>query len=243
MQEKVVGIVTDEINYGETSKIIHLLTKDKGIIGVMAKGAKTMKSSLRSVSGKLIYGEFDIYYKKDKLSILSSVSVINDFRNIRKDIKKISYASFILELSVQVYKQNSDENIFDLLISALEKINDNYDSQIIMNIIELKYLEYLGIMPIINECAVCHNKTGIVTLSSHRGGYICKNCLKSEKIVSPKTVKLIRLLYYVDLSKISKIEVSEIAKREINLFLDEYYDEYTGLYLNTKKFINSLNNI
>ena len=59
MIEKVEGIVVSEKSYGETSKIINLLTKEYGVIGIIAKGAKTLKSPLRSVTEKLCYGEFN----------------------------------------------------------------------------------------------------------------------------------------------------------------------------------------
>ena len=65
MLEEVTGIVVSEQNYGEKSKIINVLTEEKGLIGIMAKGARSLKSPLRSVSGKLTYGKFNIYYKKD----------------------------------------------------------------------------------------------------------------------------------------------------------------------------------
>ena len=42
---------------------------------------------------------------------------------------------------------------------------------------------------------------------------------------------------------ISKLELSEQAKNEINMFLDDYYDRYTGLYLKSKKFIRDLQKI
>ena len=41
----------------------------------------------------------------------------------------------------------------------------------------------------------------------------------------------------------SRNEISEIIKKEINTFLDEYYDRYTGLYLKSKSFLNNLNRI
>ena len=44
MIEKVEGIVLNVRSYGETSKILNVLTKEHGIIGLMAKGAKGMKS-------------------------------------------------------------------------------------------------------------------------------------------------------------------------------------------------------
>ena len=69
MLEEVNGIIINEKPYGETSKIINVLTEEHGIIGMMVKGCRTMKSPLRSTTGKLTYGKFFIYYKKDKLTI------------------------------------------------------------------------------------------------------------------------------------------------------------------------------
>ena len=45
---EVEGIVLSETPYGETSKIINLYTKEKGLIGIMCKGAKSMKSMFRA---------------------------------------------------------------------------------------------------------------------------------------------------------------------------------------------------
>ncbi len=243
MLEKIEGIILNERAYGESSKIINVLTKKYGIIGMIAKGARTLKSELRSVSSKLTYGNFNVYYKEGKLSTLSSVDVIDNFKNIKKDIHKISYAAFLLELAEQVYKQKNDEDIYNLLISGLLKINENFDPLVITNIIELKYLDYLGVMPIIDRCCVCGNTSSIATLSSYKGGYLCNNCRTDEKIVSDKTIKLIRMFYYVDISKISKLDVSDITKKEINHFLDDYYDRYTGLYLKSKVLISNLSKV
>ncbi len=241
--EKLEGIVVSEVNYGETSKILGIITKKYGLISVISKGCRVLKSPLRSVSSKLTYGIFVVYYKENKLSQLKEVSVLNNFKNLKKDIAAISYAAYILELSEGVIKQNNNCNIFDLLISGLVKINEEFDPLVIMNILELKYLEYLGVMPVLDCCAVCGGMAGIVTLSSYKGGFVCQNCYNGEPIVSEKTIKLIRMFYYVDISKISKIAIGDKCKNEINLFLDDYYSRYTGLYLKSKSFIKNLQKI
>ncbi len=237
---KVEGIVIKETMFGETSKIINVFTKEKGIIGILAKGARTIKSPFRSYTNKLMYGTFNIYYKEDKLSTLSCVDAIDEFKYIKKDLKKISYASFLLDLAEQVYKQSSDVNIYDLLVSSLIKINEGYDEQVIMNILELKYLEYLGVMPILDTCYKCKSKTDILTISADKGGYVCRKCYDNEYIVSDKTIKLIRMYLYVDIDKITKMSVSEKVSNEIDEFLDEYYEKYTGLYLKSKKFLENI---
>ena len=42
MIEEVIGIVVSEHNYGEKSKIINILTREKGIIGIMVKGGRSL---------------------------------------------------------------------------------------------------------------------------------------------------------------------------------------------------------
>ncbi len=236
----VRGIIISETPYSETSKILNIITKEYGTIGVLAKGAKSLKSKLRSVSTKLTYGYFHIYYKEKGLSTLVNVDVINNFKNIKTDITNMSYVCYILELVNQVMKHEYNEEIFNLLEASILKINEKFDAGIITNILELKMLDYLGVRPIIDECVLCGNKTDIVTISGDKGGYICKNCIKDDYIVSDKTIKLIRMFYYVDISKISKLSISSKVKYEIDMFVSSYYDRYTGLYLKSKKFVNDI---
>ena len=122
------------------------------------------------------------------------------------------------------------------------KINEDFDEEAITDIVELKYLNYLGILPNIDSCSVCGSKKDIITVSL-KGGYICKNCYTTEAMVTPKTIKLIRLFYYVDIKKIDKLDIGLLEKKQISDFLSEYYDKYTGLYLKSKSFLKSLNKL
>lgn len=244
MQKSVLGIILKERDYLESSKILDLFTKEYGIIGVISKGSKKVKSTLSGVSTKISYGTFHIYYKEGKLSTLTGVDIINPFINIKNNILNIGYVTYLSELTLQVVKQtNNIEEIFDLYINALTKINDNYDPLVITNIIELKYLDYLGVSPIIDKCGCCSRIDNILTLSPYKNGLICKKCRTNEKLVDLKTIKFIRMYYYLDISKISKIEMDSKIKNEIDDFLTEYYSVHTGLYLNSKNFINDLKRI
>jgi len=243
--ESIEGIILTETNYSESSKILNVLTKEHGLIGVMSKGCRNMKSKLRGVSRKLLYGTIHIYYKPNGVSTLIGVDVINSFSKTVMDLEKVSYAAFILDLTHQVVKQTEDEEIFDLLKDTLIRIEEGLNPLSLTNILELKLLDYLGVSPSIDYCSNCGSDKQIVTLSSDVGGYICKNCYNNEPLVSDKTIKMIRMYYYVDIKNITKLDVSHEVSIEINRFLDDYYDRYTGLYIKSKDFIkkiNSLNN-
>ena len=240
------GIVLTETNYSESSKILNVLTSDRGVVGIMSKGCRNVKSKLRGVSRKLIYGKFHVYYKENGLSTLIGVDLIQSFSKTIMDLERVSFASYLIDLVYQVVKQNDDMEIFNLLRDTLLKIEEGHSPIVLTNILELKLLEYLGVRPSIDCCGVCGSDKGIVSLSSDCGGYVCRNCYSNEGYVSEKTIKMIRMYYYVDIKNISKLDVSSEIIREINNFLDIYYEKYTGLYLISKDFIikiNKLNNL
>lgn len=242
MLKKVEGIIVNSVNYGESSKIINILTKD-GILGVMCKGVKSVKSPLRSFTMNLTYGMFNIYYKdENKLSILKSVDIINDFINIKKDITLVSYMSFLVDLTTQVMKQNIDKDIFNILIQGLEKINNGLNPKVITNIIELKLLDYLGVGINFECCSKCDSKENILTMDPDDGGYICQNCYTNQIIYDNKTLKMIRMYYLVNIESISELKISKNIINNINNFINSYYDRYTGLYLKSKKFLEEMVN-
>ena len=243
MIKKIEGIILSEVDYKESSKIINVLTKEYGIIGFIAKGTKKVNSPLTAVTSKLTYGYFHVKYKENGLSTLMEVDVIDRFKNIKKDISMMSYSLYLLELSDRVYKHSENNTIYDELIASLKKINEGYDYQVITNIFELKMLDYLGIKPVVDECVNCGSKHDIVTISSYKGGYLCKNCARGEVIVNIKTIKLLRMFYYVDINKISKLEVSDSIKKELSRFIYDYYDRYSGLYLKSREFLSNLEKI
>ena len=239
MHKKIEGIIVNEYSFEETSKIINILTKN-GLIGVIAKGAKKIKSPFFSTTNRFTLGSFNILYKENALSKLVDSDIINDYRNIKKDIVKISYVTYITELVLKVYKHESNNNIYNLYLSVIDKINEGYNPLVITNILRLKLLDYLGIKPILDKCVECGNQKEIITISSYLGGYVCKNCLKNEKIVLTKTINLIRMLYYVDISKITKLDISDKVIKEIDDFINDYYDRYSGIYIKSKMLLDNI---
>ena len=79
---KIKGIVVGEQVYSESSKILKIFTKEYGIISVMSKGCRKIKSIFHEASNTLIYANFDISYKEEGISNLIAVDIIKIFKNI-----------------------------------------------------------------------------------------------------------------------------------------------------------------
>ena len=140
---------------------------------------------------------------------------------------------------MDVYKDSKDSSIYEILKSAILKIDDGFDPKVITNIVEVKYLDYLGVSLYLDGCTIC-NKTSVSTISLSKGGYVCEIHRGNDKVYLPNTIKMIKAYYYVDISKISDLKIKKEVVDEIDEFLSLYYKEYTGLYLKSKKFIREM---
>ena len=143
-------------------------------------------------------------------------------------------------LVMQVSKDATDVNLYNDFINALIKIDEGLNPMAITNILEVKLLDYLGVGLNLTSCISCGKKTDIVTLSSEKGGLICKDCYRDERIVPISIVKVINMYYLVDIKSIDKIAIKDDVVEEINRFLNSYYDDYTGLYLKSKDFLKTI---
>ena len=235
----VDGIVVSNTAFKENSKIINIFTKDMGIIGAVSKGCKKMSSKLRLPSERFAYGTFHLYYNENGLSTLVDGDIKNYFITITSDILKISYLTYICDLAINVYKESLDNQVYNLMEAAILKIEEGMDAKIITNILELQYLEYLGIDLNLDSCVKC-GSTKVVTLSLSKGGYVCQNCRTNEILIDEKVLKMLRLYYYVDISKINELNIDKKISDEIDNIINEYYEEYSGIYMKSKKMLKTL---
>lgn len=237
MLKKIRGIVVSEVPYKDSSKVLNILCEE-GVIGVISKGCKRINSPLRVISNKLTLGEYVIYYNESKLSTLKEGSILDNFNNIKNDLNKISHATYITDLVNQVMKQNADPTVFSLYLSALKKIDEEINETVVMNILEIKLLDYLGVGINLNGCAKCGSTREIVTIDPDVGGYICKNCYTNEIIYDERVRKMLRMYYLVEIDSIKELKIKDYVIDSINKFLSVYYDRYTGLYIRSKEFLD-----
>lgn len=48
------------------------------------------------------------------------------------------------------------------------------------------------------------------------------------------------MLYLVDISKITKLEIKEEILKELEEFIDDYYERYSGIYLKSRILLDTI---
>ncbi|MDQ0231604.1 DNA repair protein RecO [Metabacillus malikii] len=246
MLQKCEGIVIRSMDYGESNKIITIYTRELGKVGVMARGAKKPNSRLTSITQLFTYGTF-MFQRSTGLGSLQQGETILSHRVIREDIFLTAYASYISEL-LDKSTENNEQNpfMFELLKLTLDYLDEDVDPDILINIFEMKMLPILGLSPQLDCCTLCGKKDGTFHFSIREGGFICQNCFEKDPYrlpISQTTVKLIRLFYYFDLNRLGNISVKLETKKELKAVIQGYYEEYAGLHLKSKRFLDQVESL
>ena len=94
------AVVLHTFDYGETSLIARLLTRQHGVIGVLARGARRTKSQFGSALQPLSYIEAVYYHKPQRgLQTLKEAAHVIRFRKLTADIDRLTVGLRVAEIT------------------------------------------------------------------------------------------------------------------------------------------------
>jgi len=163
---------------------------------------------------------------------LTDAILIENFLNLRKDLKRLKITFDISEIIDTLIKgEEKDEKIWKLLKETFERLN-----KISLSIKECWFIYYyflwnflsiLGYKPQLNFCSICQKKLVPQGLyfNFQEGGVICLNCskkLKEKKKISPEAVKILRLILEKDSDFLKKLKFEREQQKEIKEISENY---------------------
>ncbi|OEF96218.1 DNA repair protein RecO [Desulfuribacillus alkaliarsenatis] len=247
---KTDGIVLKSIDYGESHKIIHLLTPTLGKLSTLAMGAKKTRSKFSATTQPLTLGSFVMYKKEATLGRLNESELIKTYSNIRKDLLLSSYMMYLSDLTDRVTIENENtEEIYKLLLNILDKIDSGmFDAEILVRIYEIKLFSLRGYRPQFDECIECSttDKGYAYRFSISLGGYICGACFSKDQHaiqISQPVAKLLRVFQYIDIDKIGNISIKKSSREEIRQINQRFIEHYFGIKLKWFNVIDDIKNM
>ena len=241
------GVITKETKFGETSKIITLITKDFGKISAIANNVRGAKSHLLSGLSLFTYSDIVLYEGKGKDSLfrINEINVIESFKGIRESIDKMAYASYFSEIINKAVNENNPENeLLGLFLNSLYMLNsDLADFRILKTAYEIKIAQISGYAPSFSECGKCGLKEKLLYVDPSEGYVCCERCgLLLKK--SFKINNTVRDLWSFILNNNLKQAISVTVDKEITDYLNKLTEEYLSLKFETEfKTLKFLKNV
>ncbi len=174
----VEGIITREIKYGDSSRILTLLTRQLGKISVLAGGVRSNKSGLLAATQLFSHVEFQLFHGREKsLYKINSGTLLTSFSPIRDSLTKLAYASYFCEVGNDVIQENApDEEQINLLLNALYLLAaDKLPEEQIKGVYEFRTLALQGLLPELTACSLCEEHPPVL-FHPLSGECRCKNC-------------------------------------------------------------------
>lgn len=176
------------VDYGESDRIVHLLTADAGRLTAIAKAARR---SHRRFPGTLdVFNHLAVEGRlkpRASMAFLEKATLLDPFLGLRRAPARYALASFLVEmldrLAPEGLARDDAERLFAYAIESLRLIARATPSGSLRLILELRALDALGLRPELRRCVRCGRVAGDEIAHDHRvhfhvpdGGIVCTAC-------------------------------------------------------------------
>lgn len=193
------GIVLRRVNYGESDRVVTMLTQANGKVSVFAKGCRKQKSRLSAGIELLSVSEIGFIDGKSQLKTLTSASLLGHYEGIVKDVQRTKQAFEALLKIDKLSDEGAGQEYFEILNTYLATLNDNaYESAIVNSWLDLHLLRISGHLGDITvETSNSHHKYLFNfedhSFIDHPTGNYSENDIKLIKLLrsSSKPLKLV----------------------------------------------------
>lgn len=161
---------------------------------------------------------------------INSCETIELFYNIRTDLDKLTYATYITKIVNDVTTENQNSyNTLKLFLNTLYAISEtDKNLDFITTVFKLRLLKIIGFSPNIRECCSCRAKENITHFSFRDNGFKCSACARQDTgavEVSEPTQNAIKYIMMADPKKIFSFQLSEKYMNELELVANIYLNE------------------
>jgi DNA repair protein RecO (recombination protein O) len=247
-QFKTSAIVIKTLDYGESDRIITLLTTDFGKIKGIAKGAKRSRRRFSNALELFTLSKV-IFFDKRETSLvrIEGCDIVDTFSAIRDDIRKIAFGSYFAELVDEMTaEREGNPDLFNTLKVFLSLLSDGEAETQILRVFEIRLLSLLGYQPELNRCLRCNEpfEPGEgARFSVKKGGLLCEKCSHGYTDLIPVslgTARMLHLALEMDLSKVHRLRFSKQALSEGEAILSTFIQYHINKELKSKKFLKDL---
>lgn len=231
-------------NYREDDKLVKLFTETAGKRMFFIKHAS--KSKLASVIQPLTIADFMLKINEKGLSYIDDYNDVQTYPRINQDLYRLAYATYVMSLVDAAIPDNEpDSQLFAFARKTLDLMEEGLDYEILTNIFEIQILERFGVRLNFHECVFCH-RVGLPFDFSHKySGPLCPNHLYEDthrSHLDPNVLYLLDQFQNVQFSELKNISLKKDMKKKLRYFIDDLYEDYVGIHLKSKKFIDDLDN-
>ncbi len=178
----IKGLVLKSVKYGESDKLITILTEE-GKMFFKARGIRSLTSKNAAGCSAFVYSEFELEKKGDLCFLKRAHPLYSTIRQ-GAEISSMALASYLAELALDTaLDAETGKSVLRLLMNALYLLaKEDRSTDLIKAVFEMRLLAANGLMPRLDGCSVCGKEpeeTPSYFFRFLEGDLICPDCISS----------------------------------------------------------------
>ena len=247
MIRTVKGLVLRSIQYGESDKLITILTEE-GKIFFKARGIRSLTSKNAAGCSAFVYSEFVLEQRGDKYFLRRAQPLYTTVR-AGASLTSLSLATYLAELAEDTSRdEETGAMVLRLLMNALYLIaKEDRPEDLIKSVFEMRLLAANGLMPRLDGCAVCGKEAERFSGLFFRlleGDLVCPDCVNSYdrelKRVSPEVIALCRHSLEQSEEKAYALRIPEKLLRDFSRLAENFLLQQMERKYNTLDFYHQV---
>lgn len=242
---RVDTVVLRHSDYGEADRLLSLFSREQGKLRAIAKGARKIQSRKAGHLEPFTRCTLMLARGQD-LWIVTQAETINAFQPLREDLNRMSQAAYVVELLERfLYEEGQNWQLYDLLVSTLERLAEEEDPFVPVRFYEMRLLDLLGFRPLLFECASCGREIQAQDqyFSADLGGVVCPNCRMKGGDTRPVSMDALKYLRHFQRSSYAQAKAANptpAVRAEIENLVNHYLTYLLERGLNTPEFMKQI---
>ena len=247
---KLEGLVLRARDLGEADKIVTVLTRDRGKMDAVGRGARRGRSRLLGLVQPFTYANFMLFLNQRSLHTLSQGEIIHSFRRLREDLLLMAYAAHFTEIvDTALPEEEPAERLFEITLEALRLLDHGEIApSMVSRWFELHTLGVLGYNPELGECVRCRHpfvagKQVTLMYSIAEGGLLCPSCAH----IDPQATSIggavwqsMRFLLRAPSSRLAAFRLTEAEDAAMEALLKQTFEYRLEAPLEAWDFLRSI---
>jgi DNA repair protein RecO (recombination protein O) len=246
--QRVEAIVLRHADWGEADRLLWLFTRQLGKVRAVAKGVRKPRSRKAGHLEPFTLVELLLAQGRD-LPIITQAEARDTFLDLRENLVKVGYASYIIELLDRfTYEEGENVGLYRLLSETLARINKEKEPAFAVRYYEVRLLDLVGFRPQLLECVRCGTdiRAEDQFFSFEKGGMICPGCAPKEPGVRPVSLPALHILRHFQRSNYAdaqRARLSTAVDHELESLMGSYLTYLLERGLNTPEFLKRVRNL
>ena len=247
------ALVVRIVDFGESDRIVHLLTPEHGRVTAIAKGARRSK---RRFPGTLdLFNLLAVQVERPRRSAMKRLEharIVSQWGALRTDPRRFALGCWLLEwvgrLAPEDGAGGDAPGLFRFAVAALRTIEREDVDARLRTLLRLRALAAVGLRPEFRRCVRCGREaaatgaTPAVGFHVGEGGAVCARCARGEALrpVQLGTLRALEQGLALPLDRLQRLRLGPALLREAGPLVRDLGRYHVGLELRSDPVVDAV---